>query len=181
MGAEVDRAAAGQSHDAALRPDLDPVVGNPEFTHDRATRGSPLDAGFRILALFRLWNEAEFVVFELSQRLVEVPVPFARFTKEDLSNPGSFSWTEPVVLQRAVLSLTERTTSSIGLLRSRSLGVTLCWRFARVEGLPLQEAARGPATGGTRRGSARHRRPGAAPRRPRRRRTASHRPADTAP
>jgi peptidase S41-like protein len=33
-----------------------------------------------------------FIVFELGQRLVAEPTPFARFTAGDLSNPGAFRW-----------------------------------------------------------------------------------------
>jgi hypothetical protein len=42
---------------------------------------------------------AEFVVFALGSRLVQEPMPFARFTKADLDNPGAFTWTESLKLQ----------------------------------------------------------------------------------
>ncbi len=41
---------------------------------------------------------SEFVVFALGGHLVREPTPFARFTHGDLSNPGAFEWTDPVVL-----------------------------------------------------------------------------------
>lgn len=41
----------------------------------------------------------EFVPFALGGHLVTGPTPFARFTKAEASNPGAFSWTDPVVLQ----------------------------------------------------------------------------------
>jgi hypothetical protein len=41
----------------------------------------------------------EFVVFTLGGHLVTEPTPFARFTHGDMSNPGAFEWTEPVLLQ----------------------------------------------------------------------------------
>ena len=44
---------------------------------------------------------SEFMVFALGSRLVERPTPFARFTLGDLSNPGSFRFGSPVVLQPA--------------------------------------------------------------------------------
>lgn len=43
---------------------------------------------------------SEFVVFALGSRLVQEPTPFARFTVGDLQNPGAFTWTEPLSLQR---------------------------------------------------------------------------------
>lgn len=39
-----------------------------------------------------------FIVFELGQRLIRSPQPFARFTRLDLSNPGAFVWSGPVTL-----------------------------------------------------------------------------------
>jgi C-terminal processing protease CtpA/Prc len=39
---------------------------------------------------------SEFVVFALGQHLVTAPTPFVRFTHGDLSNPGAFTWTEPL-------------------------------------------------------------------------------------
>ena len=44
---------------------------------------------------------SEFVVFILGSRLVQQPTPFARFTVGDINNPGSFTWTEPLVLEPA--------------------------------------------------------------------------------
>lgn len=41
---------------------------------------------------------SEFMVFALGPRLVREPVPFARFTYGDLANPGTFLWTDPLVL-----------------------------------------------------------------------------------
>ncbi len=41
---------------------------------------------------------SEFVVFELGSLLVDRETPFARFTVGDLSNPGAFHWTDPVLL-----------------------------------------------------------------------------------
>ncbi len=38
------------------------------------------------------------MVFELGQRLVREPTPFVRFTIGDLSNPGAFLWSDPLVL-----------------------------------------------------------------------------------
>lgn len=40
---------------------------------------------------------SEFVVFALGGHLVAGPEAFARFTKADPANPGTFVWTEPVV------------------------------------------------------------------------------------
>jgi len=42
---------------------------------------------------------SEFVVFELGQRLVRKPTPFARFTVADISNPGAFVWGPQVTLK----------------------------------------------------------------------------------
>lgn len=44
---------------------------------------------------------SEFVVFALGTRLVNEPTEFARFTVGNVSNPGAFSWTQPLVLQPA--------------------------------------------------------------------------------
>ncbi|MEM9304884.1 MAG: S41 family peptidase [Pseudomonadota bacterium] len=44
---------------------------------------------------------SEFVVFALGQHLVAEATPFARFTIGDLSNPGAFRWSDPVILQPA--------------------------------------------------------------------------------
>lgn len=41
---------------------------------------------------------SEFMVFALGQLLVGNETPFARFTVGDLSNPGAFHWTAPMVL-----------------------------------------------------------------------------------
>ncbi|MGF7179135.1 S41 family peptidase [Tunturiibacter psychrotolerans] len=41
---------------------------------------------------------AEFVVFALGNRLVTQPTPFAMFSSADLSNPGAFHLTPPVML-----------------------------------------------------------------------------------
>jgi hypothetical protein len=41
---------------------------------------------------------SEFVVFALGSLLVNVETPFARFTKCDFSNPGTFHWTSPISL-----------------------------------------------------------------------------------
>jgi C-terminal processing protease CtpA/Prc len=41
---------------------------------------------------------SEFVVFALGSLLVDRSVPFARFTRGDLSNPGAFHWAEVVSL-----------------------------------------------------------------------------------
>jgi len=41
---------------------------------------------------------AEFVVFALGRLLVAEETPFARFTRGDLTNPGAFIWTEPLIL-----------------------------------------------------------------------------------
>jgi hypothetical protein len=41
---------------------------------------------------------SQFVVFALGTRLVSEPVDFARFTAGSLSNPGAFTWTEPLPL-----------------------------------------------------------------------------------
>lgn len=40
-----------------------------------------------------------FVVFSIGQHLVRDRTPFARFTNADLSNPGTFHWTEPFSLE----------------------------------------------------------------------------------
>lgn len=42
---------------------------------------------------------SDFMVFALGALLVERPTPFARFTVGDLSNPGSFHWTPPQLLE----------------------------------------------------------------------------------
>lgn len=42
---------------------------------------------------------SEFVVFALGSRLVSGRAPFARFTVASLSNPGAFTWTEPLALE----------------------------------------------------------------------------------
>jgi len=41
---------------------------------------------------------SEFVVFALGQHLVSAPTDFARFTVADPTNPGAFTWTNPVSL-----------------------------------------------------------------------------------
>jgi hypothetical protein len=41
---------------------------------------------------------SEFMVFALGSLLVDDETPFARFTECDLSNPGTFNWTKPVLL-----------------------------------------------------------------------------------
>ena len=42
-----------------------------------------------------------FVVFELGTLLVDAPAQFARFTAGDLSNPGTFHWTDAMTLEPA--------------------------------------------------------------------------------
>jgi C-terminal processing protease CtpA/Prc len=42
---------------------------------------------------------SDFAIFELAQRLVDVPGPFVRFTSADLSNPGAFHWAEEIPLR----------------------------------------------------------------------------------
>jgi C-terminal processing protease CtpA/Prc len=42
---------------------------------------------------------AQFVVFSLGELLVDRETPFARFTNGDLSNPGAFHWTPPLMLR----------------------------------------------------------------------------------
>jgi len=44
---------------------------------------------------------SSFVVFALGQHLMTTSTPFARFTRGDLSRPGSFVWTEPVAIEPA--------------------------------------------------------------------------------
>ena len=44
---------------------------------------------------------AEFVVFALGSLLVNSETNFVRFTKADLSNPGTFYWTKPLSLKPA--------------------------------------------------------------------------------
>lgn len=41
---------------------------------------------------------SSFVVFALGQHLVTTSTPFARFTRGDLSEPGSFLWMDPMVI-----------------------------------------------------------------------------------
>ena len=41
---------------------------------------------------------SEFMVFALGSLLVDSDTPFARFTASDLSNPGAFYWTKPILL-----------------------------------------------------------------------------------
>lgn len=42
---------------------------------------------------------SEFMVFALGSLLVDRPTPFAQFTAGDLSNPGAFHWTPPMMLK----------------------------------------------------------------------------------
>ncbi|HET6631697.1 MAG TPA: S41 family peptidase [Rhodanobacteraceae bacterium] len=42
---------------------------------------------------------SDFMVFALGSLLVDQPAPFARFTVGDLSNPGAFHWTPPLLLR----------------------------------------------------------------------------------
>lgn len=42
---------------------------------------------------------SSFVVFTLGQHLVTTSTPFARFTRGDLADPGSFLWMEPMVIE----------------------------------------------------------------------------------
>ena len=58
-------------------------------------------AGTRGLVIDIRNYPSEFVVFILGSRLVQQPTPFARFTVGDINNPGSFTWTEPLVLEPA--------------------------------------------------------------------------------
>ena len=44
---------------------------------------------------------SSFMVFALGSHLVDTPTSFARFTAGDLTNPGAFHWTEPILLQPA--------------------------------------------------------------------------------
>ncbi len=44
---------------------------------------------------------SSFVVFALGQHLVSASTPFARFTRADLSRPGSFLWMEPMSIEPA--------------------------------------------------------------------------------
>jgi len=39
-----------------------------------------------------------FIVFSLGQHLVDKPTPFARFTVPDISTPGTYRWTDPLIL-----------------------------------------------------------------------------------
>jgi hypothetical protein len=55
-------------------------------------------AGARLLVIDIRNYPAEFVVFALGQHLVASPTPFTRFTTGDLSNPGSFQWTDSLLL-----------------------------------------------------------------------------------
>lgn len=44
---------------------------------------------------------SSFVVFALGQHLIRESTPFARFTRGNLAEPGSFLWTDPIVLEPA--------------------------------------------------------------------------------
>jgi len=56
-------------------------------------------AGAKVLVIDIRNYPSEFVVFALGQHLVDRNTEFARFTRGDLSNPGAFDWSEPVVLE----------------------------------------------------------------------------------
>jgi C-terminal processing protease CtpA/Prc len=45
---------------------------------------------------------SDSVVFSLGQHLVDTSTPFVRFTHGDLTNPGSFVWTEPLAIEPKV-------------------------------------------------------------------------------
>ncbi|MEW9572719.1 S41 family peptidase [Rhodanobacter sp. Si-c] len=56
-------------------------------------------AGTRGLVIDARNYPSEFMVFALGSLLVDRPTPFARFTVGDLSNPGAFHWTPPLILE----------------------------------------------------------------------------------
>lgn len=56
-------------------------------------------AGTRGLIIDARNYPSEFMVFALGSLLVDRPTPFAQFTVGDLSNPGAFHWTPPVILK----------------------------------------------------------------------------------
>jgi C-terminal processing protease CtpA/Prc len=43
----------------------------------------------------------QFVPFAIGSLLVDAPTPFVRFTGGDLSNPGAFYWSDPIVIEPA--------------------------------------------------------------------------------
>ena len=55
-------------------------------------------AGYRGLIIDVRGYPSDFVVFALGRHLVEDATPFARFTHGDLESPGTFLWTDPIVL-----------------------------------------------------------------------------------
>jgi C-terminal processing protease CtpA/Prc len=56
-------------------------------------------AGTKVLVIDIRNYPSEFVVFALGSRLVTQRTPFARFTNGDITNPGAFTWTEPVAVE----------------------------------------------------------------------------------
>lgn len=56
-------------------------------------------AGTKALIIDARNYPSSFMVFKLGSLLVDRPTAFVRFTVGDLSNPGSFHWTQPLTLE----------------------------------------------------------------------------------
>jgi C-terminal processing protease CtpA/Prc len=56
-------------------------------------------AGTKVLVVDIRNYPSEFVVFSLGGHFVTEPTPFARFTGGNVSNPGTFEWSEPISIQ----------------------------------------------------------------------------------
>lgn len=100
-------ARAGATHDLpgpAFRKLADDLAYLKLSTVVAADVGSYLEhaAGTRFLVIDIRNYPSQFVVFALGQHLVDRPTPFARFTHGDPSNPGTFVWTSPIVLEPAL-------------------------------------------------------------------------------
>jgi C-terminal processing protease CtpA/Prc len=120
-------------------------------------------AGARCLVIDIRNYPSDFMVFALGQHLVKEPTPFARFTTGDVTNPGSFDWTEPLALDpeeptfegRVAILIDEATQSSAEYttMAFRSaphaivVGSTTAGADGNVSPIPLPGGLRGMFTG----------------------------------
>ena len=78
------------------------------FRASKAEEYVRLAAGTRCFVVDIRNYPSEFAVFSLGQYLVSDTTSFVRFTVGDLSNPGAFSWGEPLEIEPATPRYTGR-------------------------------------------------------------------------
>lgn len=106
---------------------------------------------------------SDYLILALGRHLVAGPVPFARFTRADPTNPGAFLWTEPEMLvpleprfTGKVVILVDETTQSAAEYLSMALraapnaivvGSTTAGADGNVSGIPLPGGVTGMISG----------------------------------